>query len=194
MPDAAHSHGGVATLNAGSSTTTLGASRGSTMACFTRVPSSVMPATAVNSPAESVVGTATCGSPRPACGAEVSSRRCTAALAASMGLPPPKLTTQSARYVSSASARPATAAAGTCWRAPVNTWTQRAPSAPVTCARSGEAPRVRPVTTTARDAPSRSTSSPRCATLPAPNTTRSRCVSGYSPLRGSMRRIVLQSL
>ena len=62
MPDAAHSHGGVATLNAGSSTTTLGASRGSTMACFTRVPSSVMPATAVNSPAESVVGTATCGS------------------------------------------------------------------------------------------------------------------------------------
>ena len=70
MPDAAHSHGGVATLNAGSSTTTLGASRGSTMACFTRVRSSVMPATAVNSPAESVVGTATCGRPRPACGAE----------------------------------------------------------------------------------------------------------------------------
>ena len=58
MPDAAHSHAGVSRVSVGSAMTVRGVSRESLTGRLTRVFSSVMPATAVNSPAESVVGIA----------------------------------------------------------------------------------------------------------------------------------------
>src|SRR6516165_4243332 len=61
MPVDSHSHSGVCTVTAGSSTTARGIIPGCRNSSLTRCRSSITPAMALNSPADNVVGTVTCG-------------------------------------------------------------------------------------------------------------------------------------
>ena len=61
MPVDSHSHSGVCTVTAGSSTTMRGMIPGCRINSLTRCRSSVTPEIALNSPADNVVGTVTCG-------------------------------------------------------------------------------------------------------------------------------------
>ena len=61
MPVDSHSHSGVCTVTAGSSTTMRGMIPGWRINSLTRCRSSVTPAIALNSPADNVVGTVICG-------------------------------------------------------------------------------------------------------------------------------------
>jgi hypothetical protein len=61
MPVDSHSHSGVWIVTAGSSITTRGMIPGCRINSLTRCRSSVTPAIALNSPADNVVGTVTCG-------------------------------------------------------------------------------------------------------------------------------------
>ncbi len=97
MPEAAQSQPGVSSVSVGSAMTVRGVMRESVTGRLIRVCSSVIPATAVNSPADSVVGIAMCtGGRDPGAHAPVTSTLAMAALAVSIGLPPPKLMTVSA--------------------------------------------------------------------------------------------------
>src|SRR5258707_12994338 len=96
-----------------------------------------------------------------------------ATLQASIGLPPPKATNASAPTRSAWATRARTELAGTCCPTPANTPAQCGPTAAVTRSRSGEAPKVLPVATSARVAPIRSSSAPSVVILPGPNAIRS---------------------
>src|SRR5262245_43503487 len=117
MPDAAHSQAGVSSVSVGSAITVRGVMRESLTGRLTRVFSSVIPATAVNAPAESVVGIAMwAGGRADDEQARLAITLWTAALAVSIGLPPPKLMTASASCSWSSAATLATLHEGTCCR------------------------------------------------------------------------------
>src|SRR5258707_3957137 len=75
-----------------------------------------------------------------------------ATLQASIGLPPPNATSASASTRSASATRARAELAGTCCPTPANTPAQCGPIAAVTRSRSGEAPKVLPVATSARRA------------------------------------------
>jgi hypothetical protein len=144
--------------------------RGSKTMPFTRVRSSVTPAAGVNSPADSVVGIASCGS------GAASSRtaRSATTFAVSITLPPPNATMASASATRAASVAWATEFAGTCCRQRANVPAWSGPRLASSCASAGEpSSRLRVLSTNARRTPRRRSSSGTCASAPAPESTRS---------------------
>src|ERR1700728_858937 len=107
-----------------------------------------------------------------------------ATLQVSIGLPPPKLISESASTRTISASSSPTTLRGTCWRAPLKTAAQREPIAPVTCASSRELPSDFPVTTMARCNPRRSSSSPSAAIFPGHEITRSSLLNVNSALGG----------
>ena len=136
MPVDRNSHSGVCTVIAGSRITARGMMRGWRNSSFTLCRSSVTPAMALNSPADSVVGTLICRTDRrvawrrhaPFTGRSASSasgvrtslaRQSCTALAPSVIEPPPMVTIRSARASRACSAASITALARRVRRHPV---------------------------------------------------------------------------
>src|SRR5260370_33307915 len=130
--------------------------------------SSVYPAPAASSAAESVVGTATWGRPRTAWAARSASLTASI-LAVSMALPPPKLTTPSTRASSALRVHASTCFIGACWLTTTVTATRASPRACcTTLMRRSSATRDRVVTRAMRRDSSRTSSSPSTETEPGP--------------------------
>src|SRR5487761_75023 len=130
--------------------------------------SSVYPAPAASSAAESVVGTATWGRPRAA--RAVRSASLTASiLAVSIGLPPPKLTIPSTCATSAMRKQASTCAIGACWLTTTVTATRASPRACcTTLMRRSSATNDRVVTSAMRWASNRVSSWPSPETEPGP--------------------------
>ncbi len=147
--------------------TVLGSTRGSRPVRFT--PPSVRPHTGVISDPAYVVGTASTGS--SASSAQI--------LARPVALPPPMLTTRSARTSRARVATAAATSAGTCWR----TSSKRAARRPASsaAARSGNSPGT-PAISSTRSAPRAAASAGRRSSAPSANTTRWPSQSAVNPV------------
>ena len=150
MPVDSHNHSGVCTVTAGSITTARGIIPGCRNSSLTRCRSSVTPAMALNSPADKVVGTVTCGtvgglhgggptepsvpltgryrSNASALRMSFARQSCTA-LAPSVTEPPPIVTIRSAPVSHAAAAASITARRGVCGGIRSNRPANRLPSA-----------------------------------------------------------------
>src|SRR6516164_3992163 len=219
MPVDSHSHSGVCTVTAGSSTTARGMICGWRNSSLTRCRSSVTPAIALNSPADKVVGTVTCGtegglhfggtgapsgpltgryrSSASALRMSFAKHSCTA-LAPSVTEPPPIVTIRSAPASRAIVAASITARRGVCGGIRSNRPAKRLPSAPRTFATSSVVRFNVPLAmTNTRSAPSRRACSattsaagrPNTTSSISPKTTRPEC-SMVSPLLGRRALIV----